>query len=193
MSQSIPFTFATQSGNVPASELDNNFTAVQTSLTSEASVSGASLVNLGAQVSNNIVITGNSATITSFGSSAITTQPVFFIRFTGTGNTISYNATSMITPGAANIAVGANDAFKCVYLGSGNWLVEPFLNASGITPGTYGNVTVNAMGQVTATTAGSSGALVLIQTKTASNSTTIDFTSIPGTYSQYELSLTNVI
>lgn len=124
MTQLIPFTFAGQSGNVPASELDNNFTAVQTSLTSEASIATGSTVDLGAQLSNNIIITGNSSSIASFGSSAVITQPLFFLRFSGTGNTIVASSAIQTTTGG-NISVNAGDQFKCNYLGSGNWLICP--------------------------------------------------------------------
>lgn len=131
MVQTIPFTFAPQSGSVPASELDTNFTAVQTSLTTEALVATGSTVDLGAQSSNNIDITGNGGSISSFGITAIVSQPVFFVRFTGTGNTIVFNATSMITPTGSNINVNAGDQFKCNYLGSGNWLVYgPLVNTA---------------------------------------------------------------
>ena len=133
MPQSVPFLFATQSGNVPASELDNNFSAVQTSLAIELPLVGGATTDLGSVASNNIQITGNSSNITSFGSSAIVAQPVFFIRFTGTSNTIVASS-SIITPGGISISVNQNDAFKCNYLGSGNWAVQPFLNSTATMP-----------------------------------------------------------
>lgn len=130
MTQSIPNIFnSSPGGATPASELDANFLAVQTSLTAEASVATATTVNLGFQPSNNIVITGNSVSIVSFGSSAIVTQPLFFVRFTGTGNVI-VQSSAIVTPNAENISVNAGDEFKCTYLGAGNWKVQPLGSAA---------------------------------------------------------------
>ena len=65
-------------------------------------------------------ITGTTA-ITGFGSSATVGQ-VFYLVFGGS-LTLTYNATSMILPGAANITTAANDTAQATYLGSGNWQV----------------------------------------------------------------------
>lgn len=129
MTQGIPFTFATQSGNVPASELDNNFTAVQTSLTTVLQIASAATVDLGSVLSNNIEITG-AGTISSFGTTALATQPLFFLTFLGV-NTLVYNATSLQLPTAANITTAAGDTAVVWYLGSGNYRVLSYQRKDG--------------------------------------------------------------
>lgn len=122
MTQTIPNVFANQTGSINLSELDENFTAVQTSLTTEAQVSAASTVNLGSLSSNIALINGAGATISSFGSAATVDQPLYFVRFNGI-NTLVYNATSLILPGSSNITTAAGDTAVLEFLGSGNWKV----------------------------------------------------------------------
>lgn len=129
MTLPIPFTFATQSGSVPASELDNNFSAVNTSLTTPLTIASATTTDLGTILSNNIQITGT-GNITSFGSSAVATQPLYFLEFTGAA-TLNYNATNLILPTSANITTAAGDSAVAWYLGSGNWRVLAYYPFSG--------------------------------------------------------------
>lgn len=82
-------------------------------------LAGASSTDLGSITSNNVLVTG-SATISSFGSSASTSAPVFLVRFSGV-STLTYNATSMVLPGGKSITTAAGDTGIFVYLGSGNW------------------------------------------------------------------------
>ena len=65
-------------------------------------------------------ITGKVA-ITSFGSGATTGQ-LFYLVFANS-LTLTYNATSLIVPGAANITTSPGDTALAVYAGSGNWTV----------------------------------------------------------------------
>lgn len=58
-------------------------------------------------------------TITSFGTNALNGQ-FFFVTFQGV-LTLTYNATSFILPGKANITTAAGDMSIWQYLGSGNW------------------------------------------------------------------------
>lgn len=93
------------------------------------SVASAGTVNLGAQTSRNITITGTT-TITSFGSSASTSYPVYRLTFTG-ALLLTHNGTSLILPGTANITTAANDSCVAIYLGAGNWLVTQYSRANG--------------------------------------------------------------
>lgn len=75
--------------------------------------------DLGSAISNNVLITGTN-TITSLGSSAVTSFPIFYVTFQGP-LTLTFNATSLILPGLANIQTAANDTAIFAYLGNGNW------------------------------------------------------------------------
>lgn len=92
-------------------------------------------------------ITGTT-TITAFGASATVGQ-VFYLTFGGS-LTLTYNATSLILPGAANITTQANDVAQAVYLGSGNWQVlrytaaiQPANQIGGVSPFAVGLVVTN--------------------------------------------------
>ena len=93
-----------------------------------ASVASASTVDLGAQTSNVVSITGTT-TVNSFGSTA-TSGSAFLVTFAG-ALTLTYNATSMILPGAASITTAAGDSCFAVCEGSGNWAVSLYQQASG--------------------------------------------------------------
>jgi hypothetical protein len=74
-------------------------------------------------------ITGTT-TITSFGSSASVTYPIYFIRFAGV-LTLTHNGTSLILPGSANITTANGDSATLQYLGSGNWKCLQYQKISG--------------------------------------------------------------
>ena len=98
-------------------------------LNTESTLASATSTDLGTMASNIGSITGTT-TITGFGSSASTANPLYFLRFSG-ALTLTYNATSLILPGAANIATVAGDTAIVEYLGSGNWQVLNYAPASG--------------------------------------------------------------
>jgi hypothetical protein len=82
-------------------------------------VASASTADIGAVKSRNIRITGTT-TLTSFGTvRAGTTRTLYF----ASALTLTYNATSLITPSGADIAISAGDSVDLVSLGSGNWRV----------------------------------------------------------------------
>lgn len=93
-------------------------------------LASAATTDLGAQASNVVQVTGTT-TITSFGSSASLSRPLYFLQFTGNLN-LTYNATSMILPGGHNFAARAGDAAIALYLGSGNWQILMYQRASGL-------------------------------------------------------------
>lgn len=157
----LPFpSFFTESGGPqPASQLDSNFAAVNTSLTTEQQITAGTTTDLGSVASNNVLINfSGSPTVSNFGSSAITSQPFFNVRWAGTGTATLQNSSSILIAGGANITINPNDQGKAIYLGSGNWSYAPNIGGTAVTPGSYtsANLTVNQFGQVTAASNGSS-------------------------------------
>lgn len=67
-----------------------------------------------------VTISGTT-TITGFGSTC-SAGIIKFVRFSGV-LTLTYNGTSLIIPGAANVTTAVGDAMVAEYLGSGNWAV----------------------------------------------------------------------
>jgi hypothetical protein len=82
-------------------------------------IASASTVDLGAATGNLVHITGTT-TITSLGSSLTPAGAMRTVIFDG-ALTLTYNSTSLILPGAANITTAAGDAAIFRYEGSGNW------------------------------------------------------------------------
>ena len=121
----------------------------------ETSIVAAATVDLGTVVSHSALVTGNTG-ITSFGSSASTSAPYFFVRFSGT--TQLTNSSSLLLPGQANITTNVNDFLIAEYLGSGNWQVvsyQPYNQFTGAVQGTRKNllITSNGTGSVVTITA----------------------------------------
>lgn len=79
--------------------------------------------------------------ITGFGTMTAGTRR--FVRVGG-ALTITYNATSMLTPGAANLTFAAGDTFILVSLGSGNWKIDSYTLNSGV------SVSLNQVGAASA-------------------------------------------
>ncbi len=90
-------------------------------------IASASTTAIGAANGVVVDVTGVT-TITSFGN--VTAGITRLVRFTG-ATTITYNATSMILPGAKDITTAAGDRATFVSLGSGNWLCHAYMKASG--------------------------------------------------------------
>lgn len=88
---------------------DGEITAFQESVFGpQDSLASATTTDLGSVASNNILI-GGTTTINSFGTSASLANPIYFIQFSAI-LTLTYNATSMILPGGANITTAAGDS-----------------------------------------------------------------------------------
>lgn len=87
----------------------------------------ATSIDLGAATGDVVDVTG-STTINSLGTARVGT--VRKVRFTG-ALTLTYNATSLILPGAASITTAAGDCAEFVSLGSGNWFCSDYERASG--------------------------------------------------------------
>ena len=90
-------------------------------------LTAASTVNIGAASSNTINISGT-ATITAFDTKAA--GAIRRLVFAGV-LTLTYNATSLILPSAANITTQAGDTAEFVSLGSGNWQCFNYFRADG--------------------------------------------------------------
>ena len=71
----------------------------------QLTIAASTTTDLGIVASNNILITGT-AMINSFGTSATLANPVYLVQFAGIC-TLTYNATSLIIPGAANLTTTA--------------------------------------------------------------------------------------
>ena len=97
-----------------------------------ANVAAAATTNIGTATGEFVVVTGSGGPITALGTAAA--GVLRFVRFTG-APTLTYNATSLILPGAANITVAAGDFAVFVSLGSGNWQCAAYTELSGGTPG----------------------------------------------------------
>lgn len=96
----------------------------------QAPIVSAATTDLGTLGSNVVSITGTT-TITSLGASANLARPLYVLSFTGI-LTLTYNATSLILPGGANITTAAGDSALALYLGSGNWQVLVYNRAATI-------------------------------------------------------------
>lgn len=107
-------------------------------------IASATTTDLSTRTGNFVDITGTT-TITGFGT--VTAGALVFVRFTGV-LTLTYNATSLILPGSANITTAANDTALLVSLGSGNWQCVAFNRRAGPVVDASGNITFT--GTVTA-------------------------------------------
>ncbi len=83
-----------------------------------ADIPAAATTDLGAATGRVISITGSGGPITALGTTSA--GAVRKCRFTGTP-TLTYNVTSLILPGNANIVVAVGDCAEFISLGSGNW------------------------------------------------------------------------
>lgn len=129
------------SPNVP-----NTWTATQSfygaalNLASAGNLASASTVNIGAAAGNFIIITGTT-TINSF--DTVQAGTVRDLEFTGI-LTLTYNATSLILPGAVDIITAVGDTATFVSLGSGNWLCQSYLPVVGYTTPAQVNAAISS-------------------------------------------------
>lgn len=90
-------------------------------------IASASTVNIGGATTATVIITGTT-TITSLGTVADTLR---YVRFSA-ALTLTYNATTLILPGAANITTAANDQAVFLSDASGNWRCLSYQRASSL-------------------------------------------------------------
>lgn len=122
--------------------------------TSSDTIASASTTDIGAQAEAYLTVSGTT-TITSFGT--VRAGTIRFLQFSGI-LTLTYNATSLILPGAASITTAAGDTAVFVSEGGGNWRCVAYQRA----------VTSPARPQ----------AWELISTQTASSSASLNFTNL---------------
>jgi len=91
-------------------------------------LASAATVDLGTAASQVVSISGTTS-ITSFGASA-PAGTIYTLQFAAS-LTLTYNAASLILPGAANLTTSANDCAQVLSLGSGNWICIDYQRASG--------------------------------------------------------------
>jgi hypothetical protein len=97
-----------------------NFTGVTIgTFGAEVPIASATTTDLGSAPAHVVLITGTT-TITSLGTSANVSAPIYIVRFSQS-LTLTYNSASMILPGNTSIVTMAGDAAIFEYLGSGNW------------------------------------------------------------------------
>jgi len=145
-------------------------------------IASATTTDLSAATGAYVNITG-SVTITGLGTATAGTQR--FVKFTG-APLLTYNATSLILPGSANIQAAANDTAEFVSLGSGNWICTSYQKATGYPvtssrgqlPGTATNDSASSgnVGEYVVSTI-AFGSAVALTTATAANITSISLTA----------------
>lgn len=101
-------------------------------------VTAGSTTNLALADGNFVHISGAGTTINSFGNLQAGTR--FVLVFDGV-YILTYNATSLIIPGAANKTTAAGDACLILSEGSGNWRIVGYFPISGSGGGGSGTVT----------------------------------------------------
>lgn len=89
-------------------------------------------VDLSTATGNVLDITTDTTALATFGT--VNAGAIFILRFTSV-RTLTYNAVSMILPGARSIDTDVGDRAIFESLGSGNWLCHDYLKASGIAVG----------------------------------------------------------
>jgi hypothetical protein len=93
----------------------------------QVTLASAATVDIGAAASNSILVTGTT-TINSFGTAAA--GVLRMVEFQSS-LTLTYNATSMQLPGAANITTQPGDVLFAYSRGGGNWKIISYSLASG--------------------------------------------------------------
>src|SRR5215467_13493175 len=91
--------------------------------------SAAATVDLGTFGSHNVGITFTGISITSLGSTASLTYPIYRLSFAA--NVVLMNSASLLLPGGASITTNLNDTAIAVYTGGGNWQVTQYNRANG--------------------------------------------------------------
>lgn len=96
--------------------------------TKGADIASAAETDIGGSSGQYVEVTGT-VTITSLGTSDAGVRRI--VRFKGI-LTLTYNATSLILPGDANITTTADDCATFISLGSGNWVCVDYQRGSGV-------------------------------------------------------------
>ena len=100
-----------------------------TAFGAETTRASAATCDIGAAGSRLVEVTGTT-TVTALGSTAVTTNPNYLVRFAG-ALTLTHHATALILPGGKSILTTALDHALLQYLGGGNWRCLAYFKASG--------------------------------------------------------------
>lgn len=92
----------------------------------EVTVASAATVDLGAQTSSTVLVTGVTG-VTSFGSSAPVSGVLYLVRFSG--SLLLTNSSNLILPGGLNITTLAGDSLTAKYEGTNVWRVTEYNRA----------------------------------------------------------------
>jgi hypothetical protein len=175
-------------------DITNNVFIPSEGVIAWADVASAATVDLGAQASRSLRLTGTTA-ISSFGTAASGLRRRLRIA---TGLTITHNPSNIICPGAANLLLLAGDVLDVESLGGGVWVVVDLQPAAGyvgaglITGSGLTTETAGLLGRIAAGTGAiqriplgnTAAAISLGISRGTEQSTTsgvqIDFTSIPA-------------
>lgn len=131
-----------------AGDLRDIQAAVRLAIASQDTIASAATTDLGSKDAGRLSITGTT-TITALGTVSAGIKKT--VVFAG-ALTLTHNGTSLILPGAANITTAANDRAEFESLGSGNWICNWYVKASGqpvtspLSDGDKGDVTVSSSG-----------------------------------------------
>lgn len=116
-------------GSIATIDLGANVvTPAKLGLGAWTTVASAATVDLNAQTSRNIVVSGT-VTITSFGTTAASDNVPFLVRFAA-ALTLT-NGANLILPTGANITTAAGDVLTAVWEGANVWRVVDYQRASG--------------------------------------------------------------
>lgn len=105
-----------------------------------STLTAAATVNLSLATGNFVHVSGTT-TITSFGTLPAGSR---FIVCFDDAVIVTYNATTLIIPGAANITTTAGDCMMLISEGSGSWRVVGYFPSTGLPVGTVTSVTASS-------------------------------------------------
>ena len=155
-----------------------------------SNIASASTTDLSTATEAAVTVTGTT-TITSFGT---VTRGIRFVRFAAS-LTLTYHATALILPGAANIQTEAGDTAFMYSLGSGNWVCMAYVRGAGslatqrsnavdITGGTIAGITDLAVSDGGTGSSTSRGALdnLFVQGADVASATTTNLASVTGQF-----------
>jgi hypothetical protein len=141
----------------------------------QTTIASAGLTDLGTAGSNNVFITGTT-TINSFGASASTNNPIYYVRFASV-LTLTQSSNLQL-PGGANIATQANDTAIAEYFGTGTWQILSYNRSGAATSASYSQLTVGAPASGVALTVNSAlGSPAIAVTGSASSSNVLQLTA----------------
>lgn len=123
----------TASQIVAALSFGGTLPALDPILGGATTIAAATTTDLSTVTQAAVTVTGSGVTIASLGT--LGAGRLRILTFADV-NTLDYDATALILPGAANIVTAANDVAGFISLGSGNWQCIWYTEASGGTPGT---------------------------------------------------------